>query len=450
MSAAAGTFSFPILPDREILDNMKQLGIPMEAKDLSTPNTKNVLNTFISLMSISSGLPVDEIVAYDKENAKKYGLENNQHLISAITLFGPLSDFMAVCRVRDFSLADLLRPTAARFREQLSAAINFIMFSDVVIDQLRVYRDKKNQLSEKIRSIEYDIKVQQGHKAALESQKQRDRGIVVDQKEKNKRLEEEIEKLNIEQQRLKENNNAIKVEMKEITKLINVFEQQIKDENQTTLELSDRIIASPRKLTQDVADMKNDYARYTSECRTLSLQATDMEGQHAIMTAAEKRLEDVVKELEEIRGKAEKRKELVETVETTKNRIKEVKQQIADATIEEKKMELQRRRQDEGLKTLQVTMATTAKSSAEKLVSLQSENETLRSELEALTTQVKELEAAVEAEEESMRKMEQATSERILMREELMRSLMERMKAYQQALMEVVRSPLCYKHAIQK
>ena len=48
-----------------------------------------------------------------------------------------------------------------------------------------------------------------------------------------------------------------------------------------------------------------------------------------------------------------------------------------------------------------------------------------------------------------MRKMEQATSERILMREELMRSLMERMKAYQQALMELVRSPLCYKHGIQ-
>ena len=46
---------------------------------------------------------------------------------------------------------------------------------------------------------------------------------MVDQKEKNKRLEEEIEKLNIEQQRLKENNNAIKVEMKETTKLIVVI-----------------------------------------------------------------------------------------------------------------------------------------------------------------------------------------------------------------------------------
>ena len=38
--------------------------------------------------------------------------------------------------------------------------------------------------------------------------------------------------------------------------------------------------------------MKNDYARYTSECHTLSLQATDMEGQHAIMTAAEKVTEE--------------------------------------------------------------------------------------------------------------------------------------------------------------
>lgn len=51
-------------------------------------------------------------------------------------------------------------------------------------------------------------------------QKQKDRDTVVEQKEKNKRLEEEIERLNIEQQRLKESNNAIKVQMKEITRTI--------------------------------------------------------------------------------------------------------------------------------------------------------------------------------------------------------------------------------------
>lgn len=51
-------------------------------------------------------------------------------------------------------------------------------------------------------------------------QKQKDRDSVVEQKEKNKRLEEEIERLNIEQQRLKESNNAIKVQMKEVTRAI--------------------------------------------------------------------------------------------------------------------------------------------------------------------------------------------------------------------------------------
>ena len=50
---------------------------------------------------------------------------------------------MNVCRVHGFAFSDLLQPTAARFREQLSAATNFIMFSDDIINKLRVYREKK-------------------------------------------------------------------------------------------------------------------------------------------------------------------------------------------------------------------------------------------------------------------------------------------------------------------
>ena len=58
-------------------------------------------------------------------------------------------------------------------------------------------------------------------------QKQKDRDTVVEQKEKNKRLEEEIEHLNIEQQRLKETNNLIKVQMKEVTRTIVFWFYQI-------------------------------------------------------------------------------------------------------------------------------------------------------------------------------------------------------------------------------
>lgn len=34
--------------------------------------------------------------------------------------------------------------------------------------------------------------------------------------------------------------------------------------------------------------MKNDYARFTAECRTLSLQAAEMEGQKTTVVAASK------------------------------------------------------------------------------------------------------------------------------------------------------------------
>jgi hypothetical protein len=88
--STSGMFSFPILSDKEILDTMGQLGIALEIGDLNTPSSKKVVDTFVSLMSVSSGIPYDEISVYDKENAKKFNLEANSHLLSVITVFGPL------------------------------------------------------------------------------------------------------------------------------------------------------------------------------------------------------------------------------------------------------------------------------------------------------------------------------------------------------------------------
>ena len=88
--SANGLFSFPSLSENEIIDMMKQLGIALEIGDLNNPDPKKVVSTFVSLMSISSGTPYEEISVYNKENAKKYGLEGNQHLLSVITVFGPL------------------------------------------------------------------------------------------------------------------------------------------------------------------------------------------------------------------------------------------------------------------------------------------------------------------------------------------------------------------------
>lgn len=49
---------------------------------------------------------------------------------------------MTNCRIHDFCYSDLLQPTPDRFKEQLSAAINFLLFSDSFLAKLEPYRNK--------------------------------------------------------------------------------------------------------------------------------------------------------------------------------------------------------------------------------------------------------------------------------------------------------------------
>lgn len=72
------------------MDSMKQLNIPFELRDLTNPESAKVVNIFTRLMNAGSGIPLDEISVFDKENAKKYNLEGNQHLLTVIAAFNPL------------------------------------------------------------------------------------------------------------------------------------------------------------------------------------------------------------------------------------------------------------------------------------------------------------------------------------------------------------------------
>ena len=64
------------------------------------------------------------------------------------------------------------------------------------------------------------------------------------------------------------------------------METQIEEEGQIAIDLGDKIVASPRKLKQDVANMKDEYTRLTADSRTLTLQVTDLQAQDAILTQA--------------------------------------------------------------------------------------------------------------------------------------------------------------------
>ena len=272
--------------------------------------------------------------------------------------------------------------------------------------------------------------------------------------------------------------------MKEITrrivgllldnKLQNILEQQIRDENQTTLELGEKIVASPRKLKQDVSDMKDEYARLTAECRTLTLQATDLQAQNVTVkqTAAvemnrgsnSQRLEGILQKLEESQRILESRDQLNQQLEEIKNRIRALKKELEDGLIEQKvrnemdnkrqKYELQLRREEEEVEELRKRVVTSSKSSSTLLESLRSEIHALEDSVASLREEktvwekrLEEMDAEVcERGGDELQKKQRVSESRgqLEKRITMMEELLRRVKSYQEVMIQSVTFYICF------
>lgn len=266
--------------------------------------------------------------------------------------------------------------------------------------------------------------------------------------------------------------------MKEITRRIvrtfsnsqpqNILEQQIRDENQTTLELGEKIVASPRKLKQDVSDMKDEYARLTAECRTLTLQATDLQAQNVIVKQASdvgmnesndgQRLEGILQKLEDAQRSLENRDQLNHQLDEVKNRIRELKKELEDGSIEQKvsdemrnerqKFELQLKREEDEVEELRKRVVTNTKSTSALLESLRSEAHiledsmaSLREEKNQWTKQLEEMDADVRTvNTDDLQKKQRVSESRGQMekRVEMMEELLRRVKSYQEVMIRSV------------
>lgn len=266
--------------------------------------------------------------------------------------------------------------------------------------------------------------------------------------------------------------------MKEITrrivgllldnKLQNILEQQIRDENQTTLELGEKIVASPRKLKQDVSDMKDEYARLTAECRTLTLQATDLQAQNVTVKQAAavemnrgsntQRLEGILQKLEESQRILESRDQLNQQLEEIKNRIRELKKELEDGLIEQKvrneidnkrqKYELQLKREEEEVEELRKRVVTSSKSSSTLLESLRGEIHALEDSVASLREEktvwekrLEEMDVEVcERGGDELQKKQRVSESRgqLEKRITMMEELLQRVKSYQEVMIQSV------------
>ena len=84
------TYQYPILPDDQIIEILDCLGIHITTEQLNNPDSKIAFSTFLGMLNASIGTSGDEFCVCDQEQVKKYGMDGNPNLVSAISLYVPL------------------------------------------------------------------------------------------------------------------------------------------------------------------------------------------------------------------------------------------------------------------------------------------------------------------------------------------------------------------------
>ncbi|KAJ1408444.1 kinetochore protein Nuf2, partial [Ochromonadaceae sp. CCMP2298] len=127
------TFSFPLLKTEEIAKCLNELGIPIRQEELQTPDNhiEACRRMLESLAEICTGIQKEEMA-----QPSFVGLQTvihpelHEESFPKLDTFRAVCKMMEICEIPDFTIKDLMSPTAARLRRHLSGIINFAKFRE--------------------------------------------------------------------------------------------------------------------------------------------------------------------------------------------------------------------------------------------------------------------------------------------------------------------------------
>jgi len=126
---------------------MEDLRIPLSAEELNKPNTITVQRVCECFADIFMGVSKDQMGQQAAASVVSPLEHPDLHLesVSLVAFYRLILQLMSEVGIEDFSLRDLIRPEAGRFRLILSAVINFAKFRE---EQLSVFEEFSRRADE--------------------------------------------------------------------------------------------------------------------------------------------------------------------------------------------------------------------------------------------------------------------------------------------------------------
>lgn len=403
-------FDYPRLPRKEIVSTLAEYQIAsVSESDLLHPNPDFISNLYKRIL-----YHID--LFQDDDNQINFSalqqLENpDLHLdsIQTMILLQKIRDFVAAVHCpRKFNLRDLVKPDSDRTEFFLSAMLNFVLYRETKMDNLRpiveeltLIDEQRQELEEKI--LELNAEIEEYNKA-----RESEVPLVQEVEANVKELRQTIPGLNNHQMSLKASIKKMKENAKEMDEKISSAEFALVQAVQENANLRSKIVQSPDKLQRALEERKTILAEAKNAERSAMLSFQEKTSTCEVYTKAYERMSKHFAQMQDIQEQVNSAKTIEKDVKVLK--LKMTDEGVLDKSLEAKLVERQGKADqlDELKKQLEKERELNCEAATKELTNVKLEvdsrrhgNELRQRNIDALITEVDAIEAKIKSAKDS-------------------------------------------------
>jgi kinetochore protein Nuf2 len=342
-SGARTMYSFPELRIAEILQCMGDLRIPLSEAELTKPTTSIVQRIFESFADIFMGISKEQLGQQPTFQVVETLEHPDLHLdsINMVAFYRLMLRLMIEVGIEDFSLRDLIKPEAPRLRLILSAVINFAKFRE---EQLAVFEEFSRRGEEageqrtKLSKRHEELSVRIAH---VKSKHRDEEPATLQLKDEMTRMIQVLRDLKKEQTALSAELDAYKSRKGEASERMAQTQFLLGNVKQECNKLKSRIVHSPEKLLQIIAEMNASITSEKSNVSQLEKRSRELQMKLEALAQLEQELLRTLQGMESLNSDLRKRDELLTKVQEERDSIERQQILAKDLSIKETQMSRQ-------------------------------------------------------------------------------------------------------------
>lgn len=334
-------YSFPELKSAEILQCMEDLRIPLGEAELAKPTCQIVQRVFEAFAEIFMGVPRDQISGSQPAFRIVESLEHpDLHIdsINLISFYRLIMKLMVEIGIEDFSLRDLIRPEAPRLRLILSAVINFAKFREEQLSVFEEFSRRGEEAAEqrdKLARRQDELTAKIGH---IKSKFQQEESTVLALREESAKMLQNLRELKKEQMALSSALEGLKAQKQEASERMAQVQFLLGNTKQECNKLKSRIVHSPEKLLQIIAEMNASITHEKSNLGALEKKSRDLQMKLDSLAELELEIVRTIQGMESLQADLRKKSELINKVREERESIERQQILAKDLAIKEGQM----------------------------------------------------------------------------------------------------------------